>query len=249
MNSLPNPANFEAAIASTSNAHPNTESLQPRGQLAQAEQHLRFQVADPLLDAINAYREAMADYCANATDDNEDEYARATYDAPLDVLSTWTEPAHTKEGALAALELALEDMENFASSPLSKAMISAALGFLLSADTRDYAHPDAELLRLGSQLTADNARWKTLPLSTGEPHDDWTDEEYKAAEEEYQAAHQRCSSIVDRIEVIPPKTTDGLRIKAQAYAWCRGGEGIELYDPETTDVRLAAQIVRTLLAT
>ncbi|MDE4620631.1 hypothetical protein [Sinorhizobium meliloti] len=86
---------------------------------------------DPLLAAIKAYRDGMAAYNAAPADDEET--VERTYGAPLDVLMDWEEPAQTREGAMAALRLALQEEREFKAAPLATAMLQAALDYFENA--------------------------------------------------------------------------------------------------------------------
>jgi hypothetical protein len=89
-------------------------------------------VADPLLDAVNAYRAALADYNANAPMDanaEADAYAEISWRPLFRALMNWTAPATTREGAMAALRLAVDE-EDTGDSPLVGPMIRAALAYL-----------------------------------------------------------------------------------------------------------------------
>ena len=70
--------------------------------------------ADPLVDAIQAYRNGLVQFDAISVDDlplqDEEAVAMATYGAPLDVLEAWDDPAPTREGAIEALKLVNEKM-------------------------------------------------------------------------------------------------------------------------------------------
>ena len=87
---------------------------------------------DPLLDAVNVYRSAIDDFNRNAPEDTEASYAYAdqSYGPPMRVLDTWDTPARTREGAAAALEVALYEFDQHGENPLTEAMMKAALGFL-----------------------------------------------------------------------------------------------------------------------
>ncbi|TBD15701.1 hypothetical protein ELH24_09240 [Rhizobium ruizarguesonis] len=87
---------------------------------------------DPLLDAVNAYRAGLADYNDNApmdTDAAADAYAQISWMPPFKALESWTTPATTREGAMAALRLAVDEDEN-GESPLIGTMMRAALAYL-----------------------------------------------------------------------------------------------------------------------
>jgi len=82
--------------------------------------------------AIAAYRSGVAEYDAASHADNEtaDAHARVSYEPPLDLLTDWREPAANFEEALAALELALEEVTSFHCSPMAQAMLTAGVGYL-----------------------------------------------------------------------------------------------------------------------
>lgn len=89
--------------------------------------------SDPILDAIQAYKDGLADYNANAPwhdDDLVDAYAEQTYGPSMRALAAWDEHARSREGLIAALELAQNEMSQFGENPLTSSMIEAALGFL-----------------------------------------------------------------------------------------------------------------------
>lgn len=82
---------------------------------------------DPIQDAIEAYRDGMTAY--NSAPGEDEETVDRTYGPPLDVLMDWEQPAQTREGAMAALRLALEEEKQFQGAPLSLSMLSAALAY------------------------------------------------------------------------------------------------------------------------
>lgn len=67
-----------------------------------------------------------------------------------------------------------------------------------------------------------------------------------------EAACNASSRIVQQILELPENSIENLKLKARAFAWCWGDHtkiDIEAYDEDaTTDIRLAASIVRGLLA-
>ena len=89
------------------------------------------QKTDPLVDVIRAYHDALR----NAPDDKTyaDAYAAVTYDPPMMLLSNWGEPARTEAGAVAALEMIIEEAKDWSGSPIIGAMAKAALGYLKAA--------------------------------------------------------------------------------------------------------------------
>lgn len=91
-----------------------------------------FDAIDPVVEAVQAYRAGMDDYNANAPVEDElaNAYAAQTYEPPMRVLMAWDQPATTKEGALAAIEMALEERAQQEESPVETAMLRAVHGFL-----------------------------------------------------------------------------------------------------------------------
>ncbi|MBB2832301.1 UNVERIFIED_ORG: hypothetical protein GGD51_002430 [Rhizobium esperanzae] len=87
--------------------------------------------ADPLLDAVAAFRSGMADYIANAPQDDAgaNAYCLISWMPPHAVLANWTAPATTRAGAMAALRLAVDEDE-VGDSPLVGPMMRAALAYL-----------------------------------------------------------------------------------------------------------------------
>jgi hypothetical protein len=82
--------------------------------------------ADPIVPAIDAYLAGCAAYCASGREDEET--ADATYGPHLEILEHWEQPAVTREGAAAALRLALSELNH--GEALACALISAALAYL-----------------------------------------------------------------------------------------------------------------------
>jgi hypothetical protein len=92
--------------------------------------------ADAILKAISAYQLAIADYEANCPSDNDgaDAYAEISYVPAMKAIEGWEGPASTRAGAVAALEMAMEELSNFASSDMVPPLVSAALGYLKGAE-------------------------------------------------------------------------------------------------------------------
>ncbi|MBB4272345.1 hypothetical protein [Rhizobium mongolense] len=88
-------------------------------------------VADPLIEAINAYRAGIADFNQNAPEDDEgaNAYGEISWLPPFKALENWTAPATTRDGAMAALRLAVDEDE-VGDSPLVGTMMRAALAYL-----------------------------------------------------------------------------------------------------------------------
>lgn len=98
-------------------------------------------------------------------------------------------------------------------------------------------HLDAGLLELGERLKLSWAHERELDVRPG-----------YVADEEFDEACERSSAIVDRIEKIPAHTVDGLRVKVLAIQWCHGSDESLWLEPHTsTDLRLAAQVIKQLL--
>lgn len=89
---------------------------------------------DPIAEAIAVFRAAMADFRANAPDDNAgaDAYASRSYRAPLCILERWELPAVSRAGALDALRLAV-DAEADGDYVLVGPMLRAGLAYFESA--------------------------------------------------------------------------------------------------------------------
>lgn len=90
-------------------------------------------VYDPLLDIIRAYKSGLADFKANHPRDDDkaiSAYADATYSPHLAALYRWDGPARTRDGAIAALRLSIEDAGGVAGCDGADRMVRAAIGFL-----------------------------------------------------------------------------------------------------------------------
>lgn len=89
-------------------------------------------------------------------------------------------------------------------------------------------HPDALILGLGRELEAAFAAERVA---------------YGLRSAEYEAASDVAAAVVARIEEATATTVDGLKVKLQAFNWCR-------YDcgplGDSTDTRLIEQIVDLL---
>ena len=119
--------------------------------------------------------------------------------------------------------------------PSRRRFIGAAIASTVLASPAAAMSPDAGLIRLGQELDARWALERSVPRGS--------------SDEVYQAAYDACAEIVDQIEAIPAETLQGIQVKARAVYWCLDGDfaNFELDDQQTTDVRLAQQIVRSLL--
>jgi len=88
-------------------------------------------VHDPLLHAVRAYQSGLDDFnrATGLSDEERDEFAKVSYAPPMAVLTDWTEPARSMQGAVEALRLAAEENADFGDE-LAGSMISAALAYL-----------------------------------------------------------------------------------------------------------------------
>ncbi|RFB87912.1 hypothetical protein B5K08_21785 [Rhizobium leguminosarum bv. trifolii] len=88
--------------------------------------------ADPLLIAINAYRDGLAAYDASPEDlpegTEEDLFAALVLSADA-ILTNWRSPATSHEAALEAISLAEREKALFETSPVADAMEAAAIGY------------------------------------------------------------------------------------------------------------------------
>lgn len=115
---------------------------------------------------------------------------------------------------------------------LARAAAATVTGPIALANGSD-AHTDTRLVQLGRELEASWAAEKAVCAI--EPID----------EAACDAAIECTSAIVDQIKRCAARTMAGLRVKAQAIAWCHGGA--PHIENETTDLQLAQTIVEDLL--
>ncbi|MBY5869335.1 hypothetical protein [Rhizobium leguminosarum] len=87
---------------------------------------------DPLMIAIETYRDGLAAYNA-APDDLPEDAAEELYQrlvgAPYNVLANWRTPATSEETALAAMRLAGREIKEDPESAVAEAMYGAMLSF------------------------------------------------------------------------------------------------------------------------
>jgi hypothetical protein len=120
---------------------------------------------------------------------------------------------------------------------VSSAAIAAA-----SPTVSENQQADLELLALGAEFEKsliDTDRLFAL-VERGADRDAKCDE-----------AHSQTSSLARQIEAVPATTLAGLQVKARAVFWTHCGEPVDqnFFDEDpTTDLRLAASIIRDLLA-
>jgi hypothetical protein len=86
-------------------------------------------LADPIIDAIKAYRAGLVAFGELSDED----YGKVeTYEPWQQVLDNWSEPARTREGAIEALKAALGDDDGLYGCEGADRMVRAALGYLES---------------------------------------------------------------------------------------------------------------------
>lgn len=100
-------------------------------------------------------------------------------------------------------------------APLSRrgifgATLALAVPATASAAPQPFQHPDAELVRLARELWAEWDISDAYFASAGDLSGDAVE-----------AAMAPAGDIVDRIELIAPRTLDGFRVHALALAWCK----------------------------
>lgn len=85
---------------------------------------------DPIIVAISNFKAGFADYNANAPQDDLEAaaYADRSYRPPRRVIERWSQPARTRDGAIAALRLA-RDASNDDDHALVAPMVGAALSY------------------------------------------------------------------------------------------------------------------------
>ena len=86
---------------------------------------------DPIVDAIQAYRDGLADFNANAPMDDHgaNVYAEESYLRPMNNSAGWSQPAVTKRGAIEAIRLANAELQDFDAPATVVAMVWAALAY------------------------------------------------------------------------------------------------------------------------
>lgn len=128
---------------------------------------------ETLLETIQAYRAAFADFTANAPADDDaaySAYADKTYVPLLRKLDGWDKPASTFEEAVEALKT-VNEAGGFYHCDAGERMISAALAFF-QAQTSE--HPWTKARRLMSELSAtldncDDAKWSAYVMPPRPP--------------------------------------------------------------------------------
>lgn len=103
--------------------------------------------------------------------------------------------------------------------------------------------PDHHLLVLDRSLDRLHAAFGKLSVEKRNDHSD-------AANVSIDDAYTACCEVTRAIALLPAHTFEGLLVKARAVQWCHCGEPTtaeNLNEHATTDVRLAASIIRDLL--
>lgn len=100
------------------------------------------------------------------------------------------------------------------------------------------ASADAELLRLGALFEAAWEHERALAKI------DVPEGEYDPMED----AIDQTSLIVGQIEQLPATTLEGFKVKARCVQWCFCSDPVDLGEHDTTEYRLANQLINELLA-
>lgn len=82
--------------------------------------------SDPILEAILIYRKGWEAFCA-APDEESEELVHLWHD-PHTVLVNWSQGCRSREGAIAALEIAVYE-DDTGDSPVTGPMLRAALAY------------------------------------------------------------------------------------------------------------------------
>jgi len=100
--------------------------------VATADQPAEIRRLDPLLETIREYQDGLSDWIRNSPDDNDGAmaFSDVTYGPPLARLQQWNQPATTKEGAIAALKLAIDDDNGVRGMEAEDRLMKAVLGYL-----------------------------------------------------------------------------------------------------------------------
>ena len=137
----------------------------------------------------------------------------------------------TVTGARALLEWVKRECEEVM---VAHESLSALVAGLLASPVLSVAVVDTDLPALGREL---DAAWREeLAAYLARP---------RADDPQVLATEAATSVIVERIVAIPATSLDGMRVKAQAFAWAHGG-----FDPnDRTDMRVLTSLMRDLIAT
>lgn len=91
---------------------------------------------DPLLVAINEYRfgeDAYDELPAHLAEDEQEAEFNRLVGEPLGRLESWTSPASSLDGALAALRVAMAELAQNDDEPLAASMVRAATSYFEDA--------------------------------------------------------------------------------------------------------------------
>ncbi|MND71435.1 hypothetical protein D3C87_1160910 [compost metagenome] len=93
---------------------------------------------DPVITALQAYQNGNAAFCAIKENDwpelgGQEAVINMTYGPPMEVLNNWELPCTSKDGAIAALKFALQEIDDFYGEPRVVCMMTAALAYLEGA--------------------------------------------------------------------------------------------------------------------
>ena len=88
---------------------------------------------DPLAETIAAYYAGLVDFRDNAPEYDEDAYAATSYGPPMQQLIDWSEPAKSRQSAIAALRLVISSLA-VGDDYIAKPMALAALSFFEEED-------------------------------------------------------------------------------------------------------------------
>lgn len=88
--------------------------------------------ADPLVKVINDHKTAWDTYCAVDFGADEEGELKTAWKKPYAVLEKWEKPCTSRDSAIAAMKLAMDEIDA-GDGPLAKPMLLAALGYLEGA--------------------------------------------------------------------------------------------------------------------
>lgn len=117
--------------------------------------------ADPVLAAVQAYRIGTKAFESIPSWDHhkhggEEAVIEKTYGPPMRVLNNWDTPCRTRNGAIAALQHALEEGDAFSCSDSLTSMTRAALNFL---EDQEKELPVDRVGRLARELSDTLSHW------------------------------------------------------------------------------------------
>ena len=175
-------------------------------------------VHDPLLETIRIYQAGLAEFNRLADADPDDkrwhEFEDATFGPPLARLQQWKGPATSMAGAIAALQVALEEKAGVSGTDAETRMVKAALDYLESAfpaSTATDRAPSifallAEYWAAFDALTVEDELADSV--ASGTPEDD-------AAQKRLDEAGERLNAIALRLCAFVPQSPIGAKYKTQ----------------------------------